>query len=59
MYANQLEAYKTTQKLNLSGRELEAFVLSEAALKIRECRDNWNAADRQALLKEADRKSVV
>jgi flagellar biosynthesis activator protein FlaF len=57
VYANQLEAYKTTQKLNLSGRETEAFVLTELALKIKECQDNWDSADREAMLNEALRNN--
>lgn len=50
MYATQLEAYKTTQKLNPSGREIEAFVLTELALKIKECQNNWDKADRETTL---------
>jgi flagellar biosynthesis activator protein FlaF len=57
VYATQLEAYKSTQKSNLSGRELEAFVLTQQAIRIKECQDNWDAADREATLNEALRNN--
>jgi flagellar protein FlaF len=53
VYATQLEEYKTTQKLNMTGREIEAGALMQAALKIKECQNNWNAADREARLNKA------
>jgi flagellar protein FlaF len=57
VYATQLEAYKSTQKSNLSGRELEAFVLTQQALRIKDCQNNWDAADRAAMLNEALRNN--
>jgi flagellar protein FlaF len=57
VYATQLEAYKTTQKLDLSGREIEAAALMKAALKIKECQSNWNADDRNARLDDALRSN--
>ena len=57
MYATQLEEYKTTQKLTLSGREIEAAALIQAARKIKECQSNWNAADRDARLDDALRNN--
>ncbi|MGC2063946.1 MAG: flagellar biosynthesis regulator FlaF [Thermodesulfovibrionales bacterium] len=53
MYANQLEAYRTVQKTTISGRDVEAYALTNAALKLTECQNNWNAADREDKLKEA------
>jgi len=55
--ATQLEAYRTTQKLTMTGREIEASALMQAALKIRECQNNWNEADRDARLYEALRNN--
>ena len=56
--ANQLEAYKSTQKLkDMSGREIEASALMQAAFKIKECQNNWNASDRYARLNEALRNN--
>lgn len=46
MYTAQLEAYRSVQKTTMSGREVEAEVLTKAALQLRDCRDNWEAEDR-------------
>jgi len=53
MHAAQLETYRNMQKATLSGRELEAEVLSKAALKLNFCQDNWNDPKREELLEEA------
>ena len=57
MHATKLEAYMATQKLNPSGREIEASALMHAAFKIKECRDNWNASDRDMNLNHALRNN--
>jgi flagellar protein FlaF len=57
VYATQLEAYKTTRKSTLSGREIEASALTRAALKIKECQNNWDAPDRDAKLNDALRNN--
>lgn len=53
MYSNPLEAYKTVDKTTMSGRETEARVLTQAALKLKYCQDNWQAGDRDEKLDEA------
>jgi len=53
MYKKQLEVYKAIDKATMSGREIEASVLTEAALKLKDCQDNWNAEDRDIKLNEA------
>jgi flagellar protein FlaF len=53
VYANQLEAYRTVQKTTMSGREIEASVLIAAAMKLKQCQDNWSAKDRDRKLDEA------
>ena len=53
MYSNPLEAYKTVDKTTMSGRETEARVLTQAALKLKDCQDNWQAEDRDDKLDEA------
>jgi len=53
MFANQLETYRTVQKTTMSDREIEASVLIKAAIKLKNCQDNWNAEDRDAKLDEA------
>jgi flagellar protein FlaF len=37
----------------MSGREIEATVLTKAALKLKECQNNWNAENRDQKLDEA------
>lgn len=53
MYANQLETYRSVQKATMSDREIEASVLTKAAIKLKYCQDNWDAAEREANLDEA------
>lgn len=53
MYAAQLESYQKVLKANMSGREIESAVLTKAALKLKECQDNWDLADRDEKLNEA------
>ena len=53
MHNNLLEAYKTVDKKTMPGRETEARVLTQAALKLKDCRDNWSAKDRDEKLDEA------
>jgi flagellar protein FlaF len=53
MHGAQLETYRNMQKATLSGRELEAEVLSKAAIKLNFCQNNWNDPKREELLEEA------
>lgn len=53
MYAMQLEAYKTAQATHQSGREIEAAALERCALLLSDCRNNWDAPDRDENLSEA------
>lgn len=53
MQQNSVNAYTTHQKENLSGRELEASVLSRAGLMLKSVKDNWDAPDRDVKLLEA------
>ena len=53
MYANQLRTYETVSKSTLSGRQVEAAVLTKAAIKLKNCQENWEAEDRGAKLDEA------
>lgn len=45
MYTNQLAEYSKVQKAAMSDRELEASVLTKAALKLKNCQKNWNDED--------------
>lgn len=53
MYQNPVDAYSTMQKENLSGRELEASVLTRAGLMLKQVQDNWSATDHYEKLVEA------
>ena len=53
MYRNPLEAYQTVDRTTMSGRETEARVLAQAALKLKDCQDNWDGEDRNVKLDEA------
>ena len=57
MYAHtqtqSLRAYDSVSKATRSGREIEAAVLTKAALKLKKCQDDWNAPDRDNKLDEA------
>lgn len=48
-----VNAYTTMQKESLSGRELEASVLSRAGIMLKQVQENWNAPDRDQKLNEA------
>ena len=48
-----LRAYENVSNATQSGRETEAAVLTKAAVKLKECRDNWDAPDRDSRLEEA------
>ncbi len=53
MYQNPANAYNAMQKETLSGRELEASVLTRAGLMLKQVQENWNEPDRDAKLLES------
>lgn len=53
MQSVQLEAYRKTQMQTLSGREIEAAVLTKAALALKECQDTWDTGGSNGRLDEA------
>lgn len=53
MQQNAYNAYSSMQKDNLSGRELEASVLSRAGVMLKQVQDNWDAPDMNQKLTEA------
>ena len=38
-----LRAYESVNQVTMSGREVEAAVLTKAARKLRECQEKWDA----------------
>ena len=53
MLNNAVNAYKLVEKEFSSGRETEARVLTQGALKLIECQKNWDAPDNKRRLDEA------
>ena len=53
MYSSPLHTYENVNKTTMSGREIEAAVLTKAACKLKECQQNWNSEDREQKLNEA------
>ena len=50
---NPYQQYNTIAQETLTGRELEAHVLTKAANKLKACQASWDAADRKQKLDEA------
>jgi flagellar biosynthesis activator protein FlaF len=50
---NAVKAYQSVHKETMTGRETEARVLMQAALKLVECQKNWDSTDRRQRLDEA------
>lgn len=48
-----MKSYQSVDKETMSGRETEARVLTQAALKLMDCQRNWNAPDRKTRLESA------
>ena len=48
-----MRAYESVDKATMSGTDVEVAVLNKAAVKLKECQDNWDAADRDDKLEEA------
>ena len=53
MYSSPLQAYDTVNKETMSGREIEAAVLTKAARKLKDCQDSWDVENRDEKLSEA------
>jgi flagellar protein FlaF len=55
----QLDAYRTAQNTNVSGRDIEAAALTRCALMLVDCQKNWTVPDRDETLSDALRKNQV
>ena len=53
MYQAALKAYDSVNKSTMSGRDIEAGVLTKAARKLKECQDNWPKNGRSTMLEAA------
>jgi flagellar protein FlaF len=50
---NAVKSYQSVDKETMSGRETEARVLTQAALKLLDCQKHWDAPDRKNRLDAA------
>lgn len=53
MLPNAIQHYQSVEKKSLSGRETEARVLTQAAVKLIDCQQNWEAPGLKNRLNEA------
>ena len=53
MYQAALKAYENVNKTTMSGREIEAEVLTKAALRLKACQAGWAEKDMKDRLKTA------
>ena len=53
MYATQMQAYRKAPNAEMSEREIDAYALTQSALKIRDCQQNWDMPERIDRLFEA------
>lgn len=53
MYRNASATYQSVERETVSGRETEARVLTQAALKLQACQKNWDSSERESRLSEA------
>jgi flagellar protein FlaF len=49
VYSNAYKNYETVEKNTMSGRETEARVLTQAAIKLQMCQKNWQAGQQGEL----------
>ncbi len=49
-YGNPLKAYQFVSHATSSGPEIEAAALTKAALRLKECQDNWDGPNRDEIL---------
>ncbi len=49
MYNNAYKSYQEVEKATLSGRETEARVLTQAAIKLQVCQKNWQDGNLEEL----------
>jgi len=53
VYQNALATYQAVERETISGRETEARVLTEGALKLQNCQSNWDRENNESELSEA------
>jgi flagellar biosynthesis activator protein FlaF len=53
VYQTALKTYESVNRSTMSGREVEAEVLTKAALKLKDCQEHWADSGRDARLEAA------
>ena len=53
VYRNPLEAYQNVSKAGMNGPDTEASVLTKAALRLKDCQENWETPDSDTRLHSA------
>jgi flagellar protein FlaF len=53
VYQAALKTYESVTKSTMTGREVEAGVLTKAAIRLKECQNHWDATDRDLKLQGA------
>jgi flagellar protein FlaF len=53
MPANPLDAYRDVEKATLSQRDMEATVLTKAAMQLKALQDDWDGENRESRLEDA------
>ena len=53
MFSNPMQAYQNVSRATMSGRELEAAVLSKAALRLKKSLENWRPGQTDDELNES------
>lgn len=53
MPANPLDAYRDVEKATLSQRDMEATVLTKAAMQLKALQDDWDSDNRETRLEDA------
>jgi flagellar biosynthesis activator protein FlaF len=53
VFANPMQAYQNVNRATMSGREIEASVLTKAALRLKKCLDNWKPDETNEELDES------
>lgn len=59
MHSKELDAYRSGQNTTMSGRDIEASVLTRCALLLSDCRKDWDAPDREEKLDAALRANQM
>jgi flagellar protein FlaF len=49
MYATQLQAYRNAPKAEMSDREIDAYALTQSALKLRDCQQSWDNSGQERI----------